>query len=253
MTPRLLSREELDAGLEDLANVCLRGDLASEIRDHIAALEADLEAHREANATASCAFCEWRQTIPGGQDARKAALVAHVKECQKHPMRALEAQQQYLGGTIEVLQAREQALEASLAEAQRTADSFIQEAGRSAKAAEERGRLFREEAKKREAAEADNAALTAAIQRMRNLLLFPAMNEADTRMEVLRIGLDAVTHPCPGAALLEEHRKTLIRARNEGLEKAAQAVGLSGAEMSNARERRVTAAIRAMKDPEHEG
>jgi hypothetical protein len=39
--------------------------------------------------------------------------------------------------------------------------------------------------------------------------------------EAIRIHL---AMPHPGAALLEEHRKALVKARNEGLEKAAKAV-----------------------------
>jgi hypothetical protein len=70
--------------------------------------------------------------------------------------------------------------------------------------------------KGRDAALADNATLLAGVQRMRNLLLYPTVDADKTRAEVLRVGLDLVTHPCPGTALLEEHRKALEAAHADG-------------------------------------
>jgi hypothetical protein len=55
----------------------------------------------------------------------------------------------------------------------------------------------------------------------------------------------ALAQPHPGAALLEEHRKALVRARNGGLEKAARLV----CEMRSSRQR-VAEHLRAMKEPE---
>lgn len=173
--------------------------------------------------------------------------------------------------------------------------------------------------KERDAALADNAAKAATIQRMRNLLLYPTMDAEATRLEVLRLGLDAVAHPGPGAALLKEHhkaraerdearaalavacestdagiriiketsaalglpdirhslpeeaRKALVCARNEGLEKAAQASddaadeaearaeaasaspNLDAANWDNGaanEARNIATRIRAMKEPE---
>lgn len=72
----------------------------------------------------------------------------------------------------------------------------------------------------RDAAEADNAAL------MRGMVAALAMSrEGPTSAEC---GLSLLSllslQPHPGAALLEEHRKALVRARNEGLERAALAI-----------------------------
>lgn len=165
-----MNREELEQA-KHLADAMGHGSVLHDLLGHIAALEADLEAHREANATASCAFCEWRQPLPGSQDARKAALAVHVKECPNHPMRALEA---------------------------------------------------------------SHAALHAQLVK--------AANGHSTRM--FWDDTDALlkrTHP--GAALLKEHRKALIRARNEGLEKAAQYMESEG-------QHGFTRSIRALKESE---
>jgi hypothetical protein len=96
MTPR-----ELAAGLEDVANVCMRGDLAEEIRRHIAALEKERDAALADNAAlvrlvdehhGSCPRC-WlavtqEQSHPGSallEEHRKAldAAVAGAAEVGK--------------------------------------------------------------------------------------------------------------------------------------------------------------------------
>jgi hypothetical protein len=60
--------------------------------------------------------------------------------------------------------------------------------------------------------------------------------------------------PHPGAALLEEHRKALVRARNDGLEMAAALVESSCDmdENCSCDEHLHAGEIRAMKDPSHE-
>jgi hypothetical protein len=55
------------------------------------------------------------------------------------------------------------------------------------------------------------------------------------------------TQPHPGAALLEEHRKALVRARNEGLDAAIAAIDAAFMEDEDVAPQDV---IRAMKEPE---
>jgi hypothetical protein len=79
--------------------------------------------------------------------------------------------------------------------------------------------------KERDAAVADNAAqrgdlagLHVVLERTANSLWSSRRRDrlvAETEARV------ALTDPHPGAALLEQHRKELVRARNEGLERAA--------------------------------
>lgn len=116
----------------------------------------------------------------------------------------------------------------------------------------------------REAALADNAALVehARTERQMLSLLYhrimamgprnEAMADAVTTVERWMDAVpDTYEQPHPGAALLEEHRKALVRARNEGLEKAAAWFRLKAknrlAPLSNLN---VAKAIDAMKEPE---
>jgi hypothetical protein len=63
----------------------------------------------------------------------------------------------------------------------------------------------------------------------------------------LAVEMSAVlAQPHPGTALLEEQRRALVRARNEGLEKAAAYVGSVGSIVRSV----ASASIRAMKEAE---
>jgi hypothetical protein len=122
--------------------------------------------------------------------------------------------------------------------------------------------------KERDAALADNAALVTGVQRIRNLVAYPTLSARDTLSAVADVGLSLVVGDHPGAALPEEHRKALVRARNEGLEKAAADVDrlasiadVSAEQASNMKVRLALAEeaaalrdhavrIRAMKEPE---
>lgn len=74
----------------------------------------------------------------------------------------------------------------------------------------------------RDAATAANAAKEVAMYGALAALSQPATLPADVR--AAREFLTGALRPHPGAALLEEHRKALVQARNEGLEKAKTGV-----------------------------
>lgn len=119
---------------------------------------------------------------------------------------------------------------------------------------------------KKLALEADNAALLEYTNRVdaRRHELFDAAGLAvnvmeygrhrDNLLDVLgRPGGPALhAGPHPGAALLEEHRKALVRARNEGLEKAKEAVrcALTTGLLAPGNVTQVLREIDAMKEPE---
>lgn len=96
-----------------------------------------------------------------------------------------------------------------------------------------------EKAQGYEAAVADNAAKEVAMRGALAALTQPATFPADVR--AAREFLARAVEPRPGAALLEQHRRALIRAKNEGLEMSARAAGPN---------RQLAERIRSMKEPE---
>jgi hypothetical protein len=265
--PKSLSREELERALSAVQHADA-ARVADAIRAHIAALEAQLvSAQHEvaktdavlrvvapeliARLTSSCVWCG--EEPPSGLDpeALKLHIREHLTTCPLHPMRALEKERD--------------------ANAQSAVNAV----------------------RDREAALANYAALLAAGNRIHDL----AQHDEACRMLVgddfamcdCAIGdwQQVQREPHPGAALLEEHRKALkdaevrgyarctddmqkalVRARNEGLEKAADQCNYSSNYAARKASRKTTpavdapawlkasemarqcaAAIRAMKEP----
>jgi hypothetical protein len=92
------------------------------------------------------------------------------------------------------------------------------------------------------ALEADNAAL---VKQMTEYAPYLAAHGYDLRDT-------AFVRPHPGTALLEEHRRALVRARNEGLERAKEAVrsALTTGLLTPGNVTIVLAEICALKEPE---
>lgn len=96
-------------------------------------------------------------------------------------------------------------------------------------------------AEKIAALEADNAALLAVLRASK-----AALDEFDPS-DALKMLRDVIDEESPGAHLLAEHAKALVRARNVGLEKCAAVFDLR----RRHGERALTASdMRAMKEPE---
>lgn len=91
------------------------------------------------------------------------------------------------------------------------------------------------------ALEADNAALVACVSVCARVGLGTDSLGDPVAAQHAR---EMLAQPHPGAGLLERHAKALVRARNEGLEKAAEFLVNEYDQMGFARR------IRAMKEPE---
>lgn len=107
--------------------------------------------------------------------------------------------------------------------------------------------------KERDAALADNAALVEVLGDVAHRSM-DTLGGQDAHDRAVRVH----AQPHPGAALLEEHRKALVRARNEGLELLAKRLierrdQMQGRAMADGRRRGLEEAAsiaRAMKEPE---
>jgi hypothetical protein len=92
------------------------------------------------------------------------------------------------------------------------------------------------------ALDADNAALHDALE-----ALWRSVPHAHFNATGVKALLDSTR---PGTALLEEHRKALARARNKGLERAADVVQATRLEVPAPGLDTIAARIRALKEPE---